>query len=155
MKIIPTQILSYSYKLFHFFIPFFLYRCHGSSAPLGTLPSLSWGYFDAGQNWSSAIFWSAWNNFYPKFESHSRTVSFLGLVHTCRQNPWLSVDKSPILPVDCCGTNPTWSETFYHESTPATCLWTIAELCQWTQVACTKPYTSSSIAPPCFSTNFM
>ncbi len=28
----------------------------------------------------------------------------LHLVHICRQNPQLSIDKSPILSVDCCGT---------------------------------------------------
>ncbi len=27
-------------------------------------------------------------------------------------NPTLSIDKLPILPVNCCGTNPTWSGTF-------------------------------------------
>ncbi len=52
----------------------------------------------------------------------------LGLVHTCGQNLRLSIDKSPILSVDCCGTNPTLYRTFCHRSTPATCLWTVAEL---------------------------
>ncbi len=57
---------------------------------------------------------------------------FLCLVHTCKQNPRLFVDKSPILSVDCCRTNPTWCGIFCHPSTPATCL--IAELCLKTQV---------------------
>ncbi len=66
---------------------------------------------------------------------HSKEKCFLyGLVHTYRQNPWLSIDKSPILSVDCFGTNATWSGTFCQASTLATCPWTIAELCLWIQV---------------------
>ncbi len=44
------------------------------------------------------------------------------------------MDKSPILFLDYCGTSPTSTRTFYHASTPATCLWTIAELYLLTQV---------------------
>ncbi len=62
------------------------------------------------------------------------TTILWGLVHTCRQNPRLSIDKSPILSIDCCGTNSTWSRTFCHLSIPATCLWTIAELFLQTEV---------------------
>ncbi len=70
-------------------------------------------------------------NYFPWFYQSSNVLS---LVHTCRQNPWLSTDKSPILSVDCCGTNLTWFRTFCSSSTPATCLRTIAELCLKTQV---------------------
>ncbi len=58
----------------------------------------------------------------------------LGFVHTCRQKPQLSIDKSPILSVDCCRTNLTWFRNFCPTSQPATCLRTIAELCPKTQV---------------------
>ncbi len=50
------------------------------------------------------------------------------------QNLRLSMDKSSILFLDCCGTSPTWSRILYHAPTPATCLWTIAELYLLTQV---------------------
>ncbi len=64
----------------------------------------------------------------------SPPMQLLGLAHTCRQNTQLSIDKSPILSVDCRRTNPTWSGTFCHASTLATCRWTIAELCLLTRV---------------------
>ncbi len=47
--------------------------------------------------------------------------TLLSLVHICTHNSQLSIDKSPILSADCCGTNPTWSGTFCHPFTPATC----------------------------------
>ncbi len=47
---------------------------------------------------------------------NARRVSFhqilQGLVHTCKQNRLLSTDKSPVFPVVCCETNPTWSGIF-------------------------------------------
>ncbi len=75
------------------------------------------------------------NYYLTAYPPHAKNaISVFGLVHTCRQNPRLSIDKLPILSVDCCGTNLTWSGTFCHASTHATCLWTIAELCLYTQV---------------------
>ncbi len=68
---------------------------------------------------------------HPSHTPHKNCLcnSFLSLVHTCGQNSRLSIKKFSTLSIDCRGTNPTWSRTFCHTSTPATCLWTIAEVC--------------------------
>ncbi len=60
---------------------------------------------------------------------NSRTNFQKKFKRNVRPSIYTLVDKSPIFSVDCCGTNPTWSGTFCHTSTSATCLWTIAELC--------------------------
>ncbi len=91
------------------------------------ISSCEWHHIKHQVSESQSILVASW------FEFH-RVSTTLGLVHTCRQNLRLTEDKSPILSVDCCGTNPTWSGIFCRASTPATCLWTIAELSPWTEV---------------------
>ncbi len=97
-------------------------RVHKSMSPRsGARGSKNW------DTWNIMMYWNGKLDYF-------QYSGLSGLVHTCRQNPRLSTDKLRILSVDCCGTNPTWSGTFCHASTPATCPWTIAELCLHTQV---------------------